>query len=172
MKTRMKTRSCILFALAFFVPVFSSRLSAQSTDVTQLEVGGYVLRLGMTTEQVTQGIGKAFKTQFNAGPSSFTFEQNDVVFARVYVENGRVTQIDKLVRFQTRNEGVSIVKEFLALRRIAACRFTLDEENIGDETTGVIYTSTECGNVGLKSRVSFYSTGDIGTGFQLYIFSR
>ena len=174
MKTRLKTRSCILIALALVVSVSTSRVSAQSTDVTQLEVGGYVLRLGMTTEQLTQGIGKAFETEFNAGPSSFMFKQNDVNIARVFVKNGKVIEIDKLLRFKTRKEAVAIVEEFFALRRTTVCRLQLDEQNPTDETklTGIMITHTACGNVLFSSFLYFYSDNDTYTAFQLSIFSR
>ena len=172
MKTRLKTRSCILIALALVVSVSTSRVSAQETDVTQLEVGGYVLRLGMTTEQLTQGIGKAFKTKFNAGPNSFTFEQNEVLIARAFVKNGKVMAIDKIITFKTRREGVALVKEFLGLRRTTVCRFVLDEEAIGDETMERLVTFTICGNVSLDSNLFLFPSENIGITFVLSIFSR
>lgn len=147
-------RAIIPIILGFVGLIWNPQLYAQ-VQVRQLEIGGYMVALGMTGEQLTQGIGKAFQYRFNPGINSYVFSQNDAIVARVFLKDGRARSIEKFHTVNSRDDGVNAIEEFLSLRRTTNCTFALARDYSEIKEVKVLRTVLTCGNVDLSTEIYF-----------------
>jgi hypothetical protein len=147
----------IIFLLAFPINLVHS----QPPKAQSIEIAGYVLTLGMTTDALLKGFGTTFKYTFDNTTNSYTFEGTDrYPLSEVRISSGRVIMIDKFFwtnTDRTKNDKtatISAYNEFVNLRKTASCTLRkLDFDDIAEMSR--FSTITMCGNVQLESRYIF-----------------
>jgi len=125
-----------LLMLALPDVAFAQQTRSQQAPPSIL-IGGYRVSLGMTIEQVNGSLSSVF-TASMADSKSWVFRQGDQIVAKVFLENGRVSQIvkffgvsvgtasrsDRLIR-----ETKEAAEEFAILTRGYSCGRLQSEES-------------------------------------------
>ena len=169
--SRLIIRLAILVSVSFVAS--PSLLVAQATQVRTMEVGGFLLTLGMTTESLTQGFGKTFKYEFNPSNSAFIFTNGDDTLAKIYVGRGRVVEIVKFINGAESSKAISVnaFKEFLEFRKVKTCAPIVDYEYPPNQELTTFRSSLYCGNVRFTTTLYFLSDKLARTDYELSVFS-
>ena len=167
----------LLRQISFLILLPLNALWSQSTQTKRIDVGGYVLSLGMTTDQLIRGIGASFKYQFNQTENTFIFRNStDEPLANVSVSNGRVTYIQKIYADGTGNSLPALAKQayrdFLDVRTTSACKLVLDEQDTAISDLKIIDLVTACGNALFVFRTFFGPKGAEQTTYYVSILQK
>jgi hypothetical protein len=162
----------LLLALAFPIS-----LQAQSVPrVSSLMIGGYKLRIGMTTKELVDGIGQAFQYVFSEEHNAFQIKQPDGrSIANALIDQGRVVSISKQFELDDTKDIAALAarayKEFESARPTTRCTtqmFTGAKISEGQ----MVNLDTNCGNVTLTAWFftnNLSKTQPVQTGFSISI---
>jgi hypothetical protein len=152
-------------------------IQAQTTKkISTLMVGGFPLRLGMTTQELLSGIGKAFQYVFSEQANVYFIKQPDGrAIATADIRQGRVISLSKEFELDDSNDIAALAtrayKDFESLRATSQCSTILFA---GAKTPAgqMVSFNTRCGNVTLSAH--FFTDNEsksrpYQTGFSIYI---
>ena len=137
-----------------------------------IRIGGYSVALGSSIEQVNKSLGEVFVARlFDSG--SWLYEQDGKTVAKIFIENGRVSEIVKYFDYSSADDDYSnsmlkevkdATAEFKLLARGHACSRLTGEDRIArpDGALPGVELSQRCGPYLLSIDIVKYSSGQLG----------